>query len=151
MHIANALSPAHSCVVVDSIILLNEALSPNGGQAPLVNRLLTDAQIGFSEQTFAELKSRLWKPKFHRFITMERRHRLLHDFNAVALWVDVSAQISSVRYSQNATDYAFIHAALVAGAVRPVTGDDDLLRLDSIANAELRIVTPRQSSFEIHQ
>ena len=151
MQVAKALSPAYSCVVVDGSLLLNAALSPNGAPAQLVNRLLTDAQIGFSEQTFAELKSRLWKPKFDRYIAMERRHRLLHDFNAVALWVDVSAQISSVRYSQNATDDAFIHAALVAGAVRPVTGDDDLLRLDSIANTELRIGTPRQASFEIYQ
>ena len=151
MHIANALSPAHSCVVVDSIILLNEALSPNSAQAPLVNRLLTDAQIGFSKQTFAELKLRLWKPKFDRCITMERRHSLLHDFNAVAVWVDVSAQIASLRYSRDSTDDAFIRAALAAGALLLVTDGENLLCFDPIANVELRIVTPRRASIETYQ
>ena len=76
---------------------------------------------------------------------MERRHSLLHDFNAVALWVDVSAPIAGVRNSRDAADDAFIHAALAAGALRLVTGDDDLRCLDLIANADLRIVTPRQA------
>jgi hypothetical protein len=37
---------------------------------------------------------------------MERRHSLLHDFNAVALWFDVTTQIASVRYSRHSTDDA---------------------------------------------
>ena len=147
-----ALSPllqAYSRVVVATNVLLSAALSPNGAPAQLVDRLLIEAQIVFSEQTFAELKSRLWKPKVDRYITMERRHSLLHDFNAVALSVEVSAQIASVCYSRDSTDDAFIHAALFAGAPRLVTGDDDLLCLDPIANVALRIVTPRQALDEI--
>ncbi len=149
MEAAKALSPAYSRVVVDTNVLLSAALSPNGAPAQLVDRLLTEAQIVFSEQTFAELKSQLWKPKFDRYITMERRHSLLHDFNAVALWVDVSAQIASVRNSRDLADDAFLHAALATGALRLVTGDDDLLCLDPIATLELRIVTPRQALDEI--
>jgi putative PIN family toxin of toxin-antitoxin system len=145
MEAANVLPSAYSRVVVDTNVLLSAALSPNGAPAQLVDRLLADAQIVFSEQTFAELKSRLWKPKFDRYLTMERRHSLLHDFNAVAHWVDVPAQIASVRYSRDATDDAFIHTALAAGALRLVTGDDDLLCLDPIAKLELRIVTPRKA------
>ena len=149
MEAARALPPAYSRVVIDTNVLLSAALSPNGAPAQLVDRLLAEAQIVFSEPTFAELKSRLWKPKFDRYITMERRQSLLHDFNAVALWVDVSAKIASVRYSRDATDDMFIHAALVAGAQRLVTGDDDLLCLDPIANLELQVVTPRQALDEL--
>ncbi len=149
MEAAKALPPTYLRVVVDTNVLLSAALSPNRAPAQLVDRLLAEAQIVFSEQTFAELKSRLWKPKFDRYITMERRHSLLHDFNAVALWVDVSAQIASVRYSRDSSDDAFIYAALFAGALRLVTGDDDLLCLDPIANLALRIVTPRQALDEI--
>jgi uncharacterized protein len=115
-------------------------------EAQLVDRLLAEAQIIFSEQSFRELKSRLWNSEFDRCITMERRHSLLHDFNVVAVWVDVSAQIASVRYSRDATDDAFI---LAARAVGVATGDDDLLCLDPIANTELQIVTPRQALDEI--
>ena len=149
MEAVRALPPAFSRVVVDTNVLLSAALSPNGAPAQLVDRLLADAQIVFSEKTFAELKSRIWKPKFDRYITMERRHSLLHDFNAVALWVDISAQIASVRYSRDATDDAIIHAANVAGAMRLVTGDDDLLCLDPIAGINVRIVTPRCALEEI--
>jgi uncharacterized protein len=149
MEAAKALPPAYSRVVVDTKVLLGAALSPNGAPAQLVDRLLADAHIVFSEQTFAELKSRIWKPKFDRYITMERRRSLLHDFNAVALWVDVSVEIASVRYLRDATDDAFIHAALAAGARRLVTSDDDLLCLDAVANVEWRIVTPRQALDEI--
>ena len=46
-------------------------------------------------------------------------------------------------------DLAELHAALAAGALRLVTGDDDLLCLDPIANVDLRIVTPRQALDEI--
>lgn len=149
MEAAKALPSEYSRVVVDTNVLLSAALSPNGASAQLVDRLLADAQIVFSEQTFAELKSRLWKPKFDRYITMERRHSLLHDCNAVALWVDFPVQIASVRYSRDSTDDAFIHAAIAASALRLVTGNYDLLYLDPIASVQLRIVTPRQALDEI--
>lgn len=149
MDAAKALPTAYSRVVVDTNVLLSAALSPNGAPAQLVDRLLAEAQIVLSEQTFAELKSRIWKPKFDRYVTMERRHSLLHDFNAVALWVDVPAQIASVSYSRDATDDAFTHVALAAGALRLVTGDDDLFCLDAIEGINVRIVTPRRALEEI--
>ena len=130
-------------------MLLSAALSPNGAPAQLVDRLLTQAQIVFSEQTFAELKTRLWKPKFDRHITIERRQSLLHDFNAIAHWVKVPERIANVAYSRDPTDDAFIHAAIAAGARRLVTGDDDLLCLNPIKNLDLRILTPRQALEEI--
>ena len=143
------LPTAYSIVVLATNVLLSAALSPKGAPAQLVDRLLTQAQIVFSEQTFAELKTRLWKPKFDRYITMERRQGLLHDFNAIAHWVNVPEPIANVAYSRDSTDDAFIHAALAAGARRLVTGDDDLLCLNPIKDLDLRIVTPRQALDEM--
>lgn len=143
------LPDAYSRVVVDTNVLLSAALSPRGAPAQLIDRLLSRTQIVFSEQTFAELKTRLWKPKFDRYITMERRRSLLHDFNAIAHWVKVPEPVARVSYSRDPTDDAFIHAALAAGARRLVTGDDDLLCLSPLENLDLRIVTPRQALDEI--
>ena len=143
------LPDAYSRVVLDTNVLLSAALSPKGAPAQLVDRMLVHAQIVFSEHTFAELQTRLWKPKFDRYITMDRRRSLLHDFNAVAHWVHVPEPIANVAYSRDSTDDPFIHAALAAGARRLVTGDDDLLCLDPIKNIDLRIVTPRQALDEI--
>ena len=143
------LPDAYSRVVIDTNVILSAALAPKGAPAQLADRLLVQAQIVFSEQTFAELKTRLWKPKFDRYITMERRRSLLHDFNAVAHWVNVPESVARVAYSRDSTDDAFIHAALAAAARRLVTGDDDLLCLNPIKNLDLRIVTPRQTLDEI--
>jgi uncharacterized protein len=143
------IARAYSSVVLDTNVLLSAALSPKGVPAQLVDRLLVHAQIVFSERTFLELKTRLWKPKFDRYITMERRQSLLHDFNAIAHWVNVPESIASVAYSRDEADDAFIHAALAANVRRLVTGDDDLLCLNPIKDLDLRIITPRQALDEI--
>lgn len=42
-----------------------------------------------TNETFAELKERLWRPKFDRYVAMERRKALLADIESIALSVDV--------------------------------------------------------------
>ena len=117
-----ALPDAYARVVVDTNVLLSAALAPNGAPAQLVDRMLLNAQIVFSERTFAELQTRIWKPKFDRYITMERRQSLLHDFSAAAHWVTVPKAIALIRYSRDATDDAFVQTAIAGGAHRLVTG-----------------------------
>ena len=50
-------------VVVDTNVLLSAALSPRGAPAELVDKLLAEGRLVFSRVTFAELESRIWKPK----------------------------------------------------------------------------------------
>ena len=145
----HALPDAYARVVIGTNVLLSAALAPNGAPAQLVDRLLLDAQIVFSERTFAEPHTRIWKPKFDRYITIERRQSLLHDFSAAAHWVKVPTAIALIRYSRDATDDAFVHTAIAGGAHRLVTGDDALLSLDPIAGINVRIVTPRRALEEI--
>jgi predicted nucleic acid-binding protein len=45
---------------------------------------LAKHRLVFSQATFDELESRLWRPKFDRYLDLETRRLLLHDFNAVA-------------------------------------------------------------------
>jgi len=135
-------------VVVDTNVLLSAALSPNGAAAQLVDRLLADGRLLFSEVTFAELETRIWKPKFDRYLSIERRKQILHELNASAMWVDVPAQIANQLFSRDINDDAFVHVALAASATRLITGDDDLLCLHPI-NA-LHILTPRAALDEIN-
>ncbi len=81
----------------------------------------------FTSATFAELKSRLWKPKFDRYINLEERKAVLHDISAVAIWVEVPQDVSDARYCRDADDDMFIHAATAAEAKLLITGDQDLL------------------------
>lgn len=134
-------------VIVDTNVLLSAALSPRGAPAELVDMLLLEGRLVFSQATFAELESRIWKPKFDRYLPIERRNQILQELNASALWVDVSSTISIQSYSRDVKDDAFIHAAFAAGATRLVSGDDDLLCLHPLGT--LHILTPRAALDEI--
>lgn len=116
-------------IVIDTNVIISAALSPDGVPAKLLAKVLTDHQLVFTSATFAELESRLWKPKFDRYINLEERKAVLHDMSAAAIWVDVPQEIADARYCRDADDDMFIHAAIAAKATLLITGDQDLLVL----------------------
>lgn len=116
-------------IVIDTNVIISAALSPDGVPAKLLAKVLTDHQLVFTSATFAELESRLWKPKFDRYINLEERKAVLHDMSAAAIWVDVPQDIADARYCRDADDDMFIHAAIAAKATLLITGDQDLLVL----------------------
>ncbi len=140
---------AYARVVVDTNVILSAALSPSGAPSLLVSRLVIESRLVFSEPTFAELETRLWKPKFDRYVSMTRRRELLHDLRAIADWVEVPPSVAERRYSRDATDDKFIHAALAGEAMRLISGDEDLLTLSRIDGERLQIVSPRQALDEL--
>jgi len=113
--------------VIDSNIWISAALSPGGKPARLVELVLDCAIPVFSPETFHELETRIWKPKFDRYLSIELRRSLLHDISAVSLWVDVPSDIACLTFSRDTDDDKFIHAALAAQAEYLVSGDNDLL------------------------
>lgn len=118
-------------------------LTKTGAPAQLIRHVVCYSQPVLSQVTLAELKQRLWFPKFDRYVSMEKRKLLLHDIDTVSFWVDVPQNISAQAFCRDASDDKFIHAALVSGANRLVTGDKDLLALsDSMLASGVRIVSP---------
>lgn len=137
----------YALTVVDTNVLLSAALSPGGVPARLVDRLLAVGKLVFSAATFAELDTRIWQPKFDRYLPIERRRRILLQMHAAAVWIDIPAELAQRTFSRDPKDDAFIHTAIAAGAVRLVTGDNDLLCLHPLDT--LHILTPRQSLDEL--
>lgn len=132
-----------SRVVIDSNVWLSAALSSSGAPAQVVARVLARGMPVFSQETFAELESRLWKPKFDRYLSMDVRRRILHDANAASHWVEIPDAIKSQRFSRDADDDKFVHTALAAQAAWLITGDQDLLVLAApLAAIGVRIATP---------
>lgn len=127
-------------VVIDSNVWISAALSQSGAPARLVRHVLAFGLPVFSPETFLELETRLWKPKFDRYLSMELRRQILHDLDAAALWVDVPEEIAAQGYSRDPDDDKFIHAALAAKADWLVSGDRDLLELQGLPG--VTIVTP---------
>ena len=127
-------------LVIDTNILISAALSAQGAPAKLVHLALAQHQLVFSQATLGELRTRLYRPKFDRYIGLEARERLVHDFNATAFWVDVG---EPAVYCRDRDDDHFIEAALKAQAHFLVSGDKDLLEAPEIAG--LGIVSVHQA------
>jgi putative PIN family toxin of toxin-antitoxin system len=124
-----------SRAVIDTNVLISAALSSTSAPALVTRHLLAHGLVLFSQATFAELESRLWRPKFDRYLSMDIRHALLHDWAAVAHWVVVNDD--SARYSRDADDVKFIHAALAGAADWLITGDKDLLALRRVQDVHI--------------
>ncbi|MDD2883184.1 MAG: putative toxin-antitoxin system toxin component, PIN family [Rhodoferax sp.] len=117
--------------------------------AQLVVHVLAHGLPVVTANTVAELRSRLWKPKFDRYISLEQRHALLHDLEACAYWAEVSPALRQQTFSRDPDDDAFIHVALASQARWLVTGGDNLLVLaDTLPFA---IVKPAQALRQLSQ
>ena len=137
-------------VVLDSNVWISAALNREGTPAKVVRRVLAQGMPVFSAATFTELESRLWRPKFDRYLSMELRRRILHDASAAALWVEVPGELATRTWSRDPDDDHFLRAALAAEASWLVSGDDDLLSigLSFREGNPLRIISPTQAIAE---
>ena len=100
--------------VVDTNVWIRAALSPTGAPAQVLRLVLLRGIVVFSEATFAELETGLWKPKFDRYLSLEARKAILRDARAAALWVKISPELTEHHWSQDPDDDTFIRTALAA-------------------------------------
>jgi putative PIN family toxin of toxin-antitoxin system len=127
-------------LVIDTNIFISAALSSKGAPAQLVQEVLVHHRLVFSQSTFDELRTRLFRPKFDRYISLELRESLLHDLNASAVWVDIG---ESAIYCRDRDDDKFIETALKAQAHYLVSGDNDLLEAAPLPT--LQIISAQQA------
>lgn len=128
-------------VVIDTNVLISAALSSRSTPAQVVALVLDRYRLVFSDETFAEFETRLWRPKFDRYLASDSRRQLLHDFAAVADWVVLAG--ASRLWSRDPDDNKFIHTALTAAASWLISGDGDLLVLSAVNGVS--IVSPAQA------
>lgn len=126
-------------VAADTNVLISAALSPLSPPALVVYHVLEHWQLVFSTETFAELETRIWRPKFDKYVSIERRRQLLHDFSASAHWTPLPLPPRQA-YSRDPDDDVFIHTALQGNAQWLVSGDRDLLELSAVPG--LTIISP---------
>lgn len=129
--------------VLDTHVLISAALSRQCCPYALVQQVLAHARLVFSEPTFEELRTRLYRPKFDRYINLDMRQRVLRDLSACAVWVDID---DSGRWSRDRDDDKFIATALQMPGAVLVSGDQDLLQAHGPDG--LRILSPAQALAE---
>jgi uncharacterized protein len=127
-------------VALDSNVWLSAALSPFGAPAQVVRYVLLSGTPVFSEATFNEFETMLWRPKFDRYISLEVRRALLRDIKGAAHWVTIPPALAAQTYCRDPDDDVFIQAALAANAPYLISGDRDLLAVKPITG--LQIVSP---------
>ncbi|MCL4757576.1 MAG: putative toxin-antitoxin system toxin component, PIN family [Rhodocyclaceae bacterium] len=128
--------------VVDSNVLISAALSSGSPPSRIVLWLLAHGRLIFCDETFTELDSRLWRPKFDRYLSLEKRQLLLHDLSAIAEWVKLP-DTNRPALSRDPDDDKFVHLALTAKADWLISGDRDLLDLPPIPG--LQILSPTEA------
>ncbi len=129
-------------VVIDTNVLISSALSPNGTPAKIVRYFVTHGQLVFSEETYEEFYSRLWRPKFDRYISREMRKSILLDFSNIADWVEIKSMKNKMNLSRDKDDNKFLDVAIIANALMIVSGDSDLTDLKQVEG--INILTPAQ-------
>ena len=130
-------------VVIDTNVWISAWLSAQGAPAQVVRRAVLAADVVFTDQTFDELNTRIWRPKFDRYLSLERRQQLLHDAAAIGHWVKVPAEISSKTFCRDPDDDKLIHAALAAEAQWIISGDQDMLAVAGALRVQgIHVCTP---------
>src|SRR3546814_20357207 len=97
--------------VLDTNVLISAALSAESAPAKVTLWVIAHARLIFAEPTFDEFRTRLWRPKFDRYLTIERRTQILNDFSATADWVEIPEVSPPVRI-RDTDDDMFVTAAI---------------------------------------
>lgn len=115
--------------VVDTNVLISAALRPTGRPRRVLDVISRrNGVLIFSDETFRELRSRLRRPKFDRYVSQTIRAVYLAQLMGVSEWVSITNAKLGCR---DPDDDKFLETALLGDADCLVTGDRDLLVMSS--------------------
>jgi uncharacterized protein len=128
-------------LVIDSNVWIAALISPTGTARQMVDAVLDhDIGILMSESTFAELASRLDRPKFDRYREPAAWNSFLAALVELALWHEDADTADGI--SRDADDDKFLALAVAGQADAIISGDGDLLEL--VTHEGIPILTPAQ-------
>ncbi|WP_244141951.1 putative toxin-antitoxin system toxin component, PIN family [aff. Roholtiella sp. LEGE 12411] len=113
--------------VFDTNVLISAFLFSQSQPRQALDQAQDIGVIVLSSSVFSELKEVLYRPKFDRYLTKERRQEFLENLTQNAQFIDVTEQINECR---DPKDNKYLELALSSQAECIVTGDDDLLVLN---------------------
>ncbi|WP_414588865.1 putative toxin-antitoxin system toxin component, PIN family [Scytonema sp. PCC 10023] len=129
----------HKLIVIDTNVLISAALSPDGTARKALNKAYKQFKIAQSEETYQELKIRISKPKFDKYISDADRQDFLDVVKKYSQFIEIKSQINTCR---DADDNKFLELAKDSNAEFLITGDKDLLSLKTLAEYQNQIMTP---------
>ncbi|PHM07550.1 putative toxin-antitoxin system toxin component, PIN family [Nostoc sp. 'Peltigera malacea cyanobiont' DB3992] len=123
--------------VFDTNVLISAFLFSQSKPRQALDQALDIGVIVLSDSVLSELQEVLYRPKFDRYLTQERRQDFLKDLTENSQFIDVIEQIYECR---DPKDNKYLELAVSAKAECIVTGDDDLLVLNPWRGIEILTV-----------
>ncbi|MBE8989216.1 putative toxin-antitoxin system toxin component, PIN family [Nostoc sp. LEGE 12450] len=123
--------------VFDTNVLISAFLFSQSKPRQALDQATVIGVIVLSSSVLSELEEVLYRPKFDRYLTKERRQEFLEDLTENAQFIDVTEQINECR---DPKDNKYLELALSGQAECIVTGDDDLLVLNPWRGIEILTV-----------
>ena len=116
----------HERLVADTSVLISAALQPRSKPAAVLHFALEYGTLVFSKETYAEIASRLMRPKFDAAVSRAAREDFLQTLFEDAEWVSISGTPQGCR---DPSDDMFLETAIIGQAGCLVTSDGDLLAM----------------------
>ncbi|WP_292697406.1 putative toxin-antitoxin system toxin component, PIN family [Nostoc sp. NMS2] len=123
--------------VFDTNVLISAFLFSQSKPRQALEQATVIGVIVLSNTVLSELEEVLYRPKFDRYLTKERRQEFLENLTENAQFIDVTEQIDECR---DPKDNKYLELALSSQAECIVTGDDDLLVLNPWRGIEILTV-----------
>ena len=113
--------------LLDTNILISAALLSKGPPRAVLDIIRSEnGVLLFSDETYGELRSRIVRPKFDRYVGLSGRETYLAQLQAVSEWVSISGAKLGCR---DPDDDKLLETALLGQADCLITGDRDLLAM----------------------
>ncbi len=126
-------------VVVDNNALVSRLLIPDSVPGRAVRKAVDEAQLLVSEATLEELADVLARPKFDPYVSIADRQDFIRLLGRVAELVPITF---TVHVCRDPKDDRFLELAINGRADLIVTGDRDLLELNSFQ--DIPVITPAE-------
>jgi len=112
--------------VMDTNAIISAALIAGSVNSKAFNRVLHDGFLAFSESSFFEFIEVLYRPKFDKYLSNERRSQIIARIEQNAKWFEPAESITVCR---DADDNMLLEVAVASHAYCIITGDKALQEL----------------------
>ncbi len=130
--------------VIDTNVLVSSILIEKSPADQAFKKIRSLGNLLFSESTLQELQEILQRPKFNKYVSSQIRSQFIMQLKLEAETILIVEKINLCR---DPKDNKFLEVAVNGNADFIITGDKDLLVLNSFQNIEIITVNEFLSSF----
>ena len=122
-------------LVLDTNVLVSGLLIQNSIPQQVYDYAIAHAMLLISHATLSEIERVLIRPKFDRYIPLEKRLRFIASLVACAEYIEINETIELCR---DPKDNGLLEIAASGSATHIITGDQDLLVLNPFRNTAIQ-------------